>query len=355
MYSEKVNQLVKRRVTEILDSIRHGVVVVDGKGMLLYANKAAAGILQKMGIPLADKRNIAELGLNREMERAVQEAAAGASFHKQQCQVNCNGVSMHLSWDAVPIVAGGRKAGAILLVEDETEAVAMARQLKEWERLAAAGEAVAGLAHEIRNPMAAAQGILQLLDLTDDNEQRKKLMARFSRELDRMNDILTNYINLIQPPAEEEVELIDVLEVTKSVVALIEGEAALYNIGVSIRPVQPVPRVLGDPGLLKQAFLNIVKNAIEAMTEGGALRISMGCAGAQAWVEFKDNGSGIPPEHQDNVFRPFFTTKVAGTGLGLALSRRIVRGMGGEIKIFSSQLGTVVTVYLPAICQDVWR
>jgi len=256
-----------------------------------------------------------------------------------------------LQWDVAPFMnCNGGIAGAILLMEDITEVASLNRQLREWERLATAGEVAAGLAHEIRNPLAAAMGTLQLLDIASNEKQQKDLLAKFSGELDRINRVLTEFLNLTKFDDIEELGPVNLSDVVNEIWFLVRGEALLNNINVIISPNGYGDIwAMANSNSLKQVFINIAKNALQAMGEGGSLKVSLGRDDTHAWVEFADSGSGIPLQHLDNIFQPFFTTKVGGTGLGLAISNRIISQMEGEIKIESVPgCGTNVTVSIPA-------
>lgn len=345
---DSLYNVLQRRIGQLLNSIRHGMIVTNRDGIILVANRAARKVMSSLG--LSPNLGIT-LGkeLCPEIEKAVAGAARGLTFFRKQSLLTHDDNSVHLSWDAAPITGNNDEIlGVILLFEDMTETMTLTRQLKEWERLATAGEVAAGLAHEIRNPLAAARGALQLFEMVDSEQQRDELLARFSQELDRVNSILSEYLSLTTPGGDE-ITLIDLSEVLNEIRFLLRSEAILYNVEMQVDlNSNGSPMVLANSGSLKQVFLNIGKNALEAMVNGGRLTVSLGRDATHAWVEFTDTGPGIPLEHQDNIFNPFFTTKVGGTGLGLAISSRIIKRLDGEIKIHSAPgTGTTVTVFLP--------
>lgn len=350
MEMDSLYNVLQRRIGELLNSLRHGVIVTNPEGQVMVLNRAAVNTLGKLRTNYALGCSIADLGLSPEMEKAVSQAAEGYAYFEKQSLLHHKDGSIYVNWDTAPLIeTGGKIVGAIMLFEEITEAVTLARQLKEWERLAAAGEVAAGLAHEIRNPLAAARGALQLFEMVDTDVQRRELLDRFSRELDRMNYILTDYLNLTKSPGEDCLGPLNLAEVLDDIKFLIKSEANLYSVELVINVLSNgTPWVQGNSSSVKQVFLNIAKNALEAMVDGGSLTLALGKDDASVWVEFKDNGPGIPPEHQVNIFKPFFTTKVGGTGLGLAISQRIIKSMGGEINFLSAPgAGTIVTVVLP--------
>lgn len=346
---DSMYNVLQRRLGELFNSIRHGMLVTNCDGVVMVMNRAAEKVFRELGKLPQLGEHLNKLALCPEIEKAICGAVTGLSFFKKQsllCQETC----VHLIWDVAPIRGNkGEIAGAILLFEDITETLSLTRQLKEWERLATAGEVAAGLAHEIRNPLAAARGALQLFEMVEGEEQRQELLLRFAGELDRMNSILTEYLSLSKTPEGDEISPVNLAEVINDIKYLFNSEALLYNVDLQVKPCgKVIPNVLGNSSSLKQVFLNIGKNALEAMANGGNLTVTLDSNDTHAWADFTDNGPGIPSEHIDNIFRPFFTTKIGGTGLGLAISNKIIKRMDGEIQIKSVPgIGTTVTVVLP--------
>lgn len=346
---DSMYNVLQRRLGELFNSIRHGMLVINCDGVVMVMNRAAEKVFRELGKLPQLGEHLNKLALCPEIEKAMCGAVTGLSFFRKQSLL-CQDTCVHLIWDAAPIRGNkGEIVGAILLFEDITETLSLTRQLKEWERLATAGEVAAGLAHEIRNPLAAARGALQLFEMVDGEEQRQELLMRFAGELDRMNSILTEYLSLSKTPEGDEISPVNLAEVINDIKYLFNSEALLYNVDLQVRPCgKVIPNVLGNSSSLKQVFLNIGKNALEAMANGGSLTVTLDSNGTHAWAEFTDNGPGIPSEHIDNIFRPFFTTKIGGTGLGLAISNKIIKRMDGEIQIKSAPgIGTTVTVVLP--------
>ncbi|RJX17184.1 MAG: sensor histidine kinase [Ammonifex sp.] len=165
----------------------------------------------------------------------------------------------------------------------------------------------------------------------------------------RMNRILADFLNFAKPGAAMDIEPVDLPRMLEELRFLLRSETILNDVEVLYGQVpKGFPPVMGDGNSLKQVFLNITKNAIEAMRDGGRLEVILEKDEANVYVRFKDNGTGIPGERIPNVFRPFFTTKLGGTGLGLSESSSLVRRMGGELRVKSKVgEGTTVDVLLP--------
>ncbi len=236
-----------------------------------------------------------------------------------------------------------------LLLEKET-------QLRRADRLSALGQLSAGLAHEIRNPLGAIKGAVEILQ--DDyraGHPKAEFYAILLKEVERLNDVLTNFLNFARPVTPHFAPL-DVREVLAALEGLISGQARAHRVQIFTTFHAGPSRVMADETLLKQAFLNIMLNAVEAMPEGGDLAISTrlipgGTGGGRPeYVEvvFDDTGPGIREEDLGRIFDPFFTTKKDGTGLGLAITHRIIENHHGTIRVMSQRgKGTAFVVTLP--------
>ncbi|HEX7548564.1 MAG TPA: ATP-binding protein [Candidatus Methylomirabilis sp.] len=241
-----------------------------------------------------------------------------------------------------------------LLLEKET-------QLRRADRLSALGQLSAGLAHEIRNPLGAIKGAVEILE--EDypaGHPKAEFYAIILKEVKRLNDVVTNFLNFARPVALRFAS-VDVREVLTGLEGLISGQARAYRVQIFTSFHVGPARVMMDEALLKQAFLNIALNALEAMPDGGDLAISTRLADPataeildseprQEWVEaiFDDTGCGILEEHLGRVFDPFFTTKKDGTGLGLAITYRIIENHHGIIRVMSQPgKGTTFVITLP--------
>lgn len=244
--------------------------------------------------------------------------------------------------------------GIILIFQDITKMVEMEERIRRQERLASVGSLAAGIAHEIRNPLASLSGSIQVLqgelDLKGDN---KYLMEIVVRETDRLNTIITEFLEYARPKAsqQEEVELLPVLDET--IMLLKNSRDFSERIGIT-REVNPQIRLRGDTQRLRQVFWNFLINSCQAMPNGGDITVSAKSLSPgeddESWCEIiiADTGVGIAREHLDKIFDPFFTTKTAGTGLGLAIAYRIIEDHGGIIMVDSDPgKGTRVKVMLP--------
>jgi signal transduction histidine kinase len=238
------------------------------------------------------------------------------------------------------------------------------QQMKERDRLAALGEMAAGLAHEIRNPLAAIKGATQYLAPRRLPGDDREFLEIIVEEVNRLNGVVSQFLEYSRPPKSSLApgDLNDVLQRTFRLLA--PDVPAGIQVELDLAP--ELPRVACDPEQLKQVFLNLALNAFQAMPGGGRLAVSTQVARDELapWreahgrlesveVRFRDSGPGVRPEDRESVFVPFFTTKEKGTGLGLAVSQRIVRAHHGTIAVSSpSGGGAEFTITLPALAEE---
>jgi signal transduction histidine kinase len=229
----------------------------------------------------------------------------------------------------------------------------MEGQLRNAERLSTIGELAAVLAHEIRNPLGSIQGTAEILkDDFQPGDRKYEFLEIMVKESRRLNKVVEDFLRLARPQPVL-VRECDLLEELHNVIALVSSEARKRNVALECR-VERLPIVEGDPEKLRQAFLNIILNGLQASSPGGSVIITaVGEEGEETvpgWVDlfFADSGSGVPPEAAERLFEPFFTTKEGGTGLGLVITRKIVEGHGGSIALLSEPgHGAVFRIRLP--------
>lgn len=358
-----------------VESIMSGLLTTDRNGRITYFNPEAEQITGMKGseavgrfvdsvIPGAEKLILEPRGRSEESRRTRMEFQdrAGSERHL--------GLAGSILWDE-----DGSQAGHVLIFQDVTEVVAMERQLRQSERLAAVGEMSANMAHEIRNPLAAISGSVQVLRAglsADEAEpERDRLMQIVVRETDRLSDLIQDFLHYARPrpPNCQPVQL-DAL--TEDVASLIRSSLP-ENVSLDLH-LTPDSFVLADPGQTEQVLWNLCLNAVQAMPEGGELRLEVDVTPAEpaqagnsarrkgsqegsgesgrepAWVQLVviDNGVGIPFEIQENIFEPFFTTKKEGSGLGLSTVHRFVESHGGRLQVSSEEgRGTSFRIFLP--------
>ena len=221
-------------------------------------------------------------------------------------------------------------------------------QLRRADRLSALGELSASMAHEIRNPLGSIKGAVEILkDDYQEDDAKYEFIRILLKETDRLNSIVQEFLGFARPK-QPDFRQADINEAIESVLALTAQEARKGGVNVEKRLDPAIGRRSLDAGLLKQAFLNLVLNAVQAMPDGGVLTVESALKGNAVEMKISDTGIGIPDENRKKLFSPFFTTKRDGTGLGLAITYRIIRNHKGDIGV-ESELGkgTTFTVKLP--------
>jgi len=304
-------------------------------------------------------------GLTDLIENA-EERAAGA--RARMPYRNREGEDLHLGIGSYVLRdAEGAPRGYVVIFQDVSEVVQMEHELRRSERLAAVGQLSASIAHEIRNPLAAISGAIQVMrDYIDDSAgESKPLMEIVEREVDRLNLLITDFLQFARP-GRSALECVPLCAAIGDVLEMFESTGPdRTRLQVDLEEGLAVH---ADAGQLRQLLWNLVLNAAQAMPEGGVLGLaarSIVEPSAQGrisedrlegvekavWAEIAvmDQGVGIPAEALDRVFDPFFTTKRGGSGLGLATVHRIVEDHGGSVRLESSSedWSTIVRVRLP--------
>jgi two-component system, NtrC family, sensor histidine kinase PilS len=338
----------------ILENMSSGVLVVDESGIAVTMNAAAGDILE-IGAGEVVGRDVKDALGPRVPELVGELTAALASArgtHRKEIAARTRagdsrplGISISfLTEDSM------RQRGAIAVFQDLTEVHEMRERVRKADRLAAIGELSAGIAHELRNPLASISGSIEMLynELKLDGENTR-LMELIMRESDRLDRIISDFLDFakLRTPSKSPARLKRALEET----LMLLSKNAEKSEGITTRlECDPrLPEVWMDDEQMRQVFLNLAINACEAMDRGGTLEITAVAPGnGLVRVSFTDNGPGIDPQEMARMFEPFFTTKEGGTGLGLAIANKIVVAHGGVIEYRNrEQRGAEFTIVLP--------
>jgi signal transduction histidine kinase len=222
-------------------------------------------------------------------------------------------------------------------------------QLKKTERLTAAGQLSASLAHEIRNPLASISGAAGILARGHAAaDARSECLEILTKESQRLNKLLTNFLDFARPRLPR-MQTIEPFEVVQSVATLAQHAASEHGVSLQVQGEGPMGEIECDPEQIKQLLLNLILNAIQATQGKGVVTISTFAADDKLCVEIADAGTGIAPEDRDHIFDPFFTTRKDGTGLGLAIASNIAVQHGGSLTCRPNDFqGTIFRVELPA-------
>jgi two-component system, NtrC family, nitrogen regulation sensor histidine kinase GlnL len=328
----------------VLDSIRAAVIAVDGFGTINYRNPSVMELFGErlpLGGPfrfgdsfLAGDGGEMELGEDDWIQREIQ------FYEDEEVPPRELLVSSTRLFQRHP-----QEVEFVLVFEDMTIYQRLATELRRAERLTGLGELSAGVAHEIRNPLAGISMITQLLGdkLGDEDKDLKGYVDRILGETERLNRIVQSLLEFSRP-SEPMMTVFNLYEEMGSVLDLVRSMAEKKKVSLELPEDGQEIKVWADRGQLQQVFLNLLRNAVEACDEGQrvGLRLERGTVGrgrmrvlATVW----DTGPGVPPEFEERLFNPFFTTKVEGTGLGLAICLKIVQEHGGSIRYQSGSGG----------------
>jgi signal transduction histidine kinase len=264
------------------------------------------------------------------------------------------------------LVAASRKIGSgdyseTIAVQSRDEIGTLAATMEDMRKSVLERERelkamLAGVAHEIRNPLGGIELFVGLLsDHVAADAEPKKHVQRIAREVAQLKGIVESFLEYARPksPTPEPCSLDGLLRETAS---LLDSQMTSRDIALSIEPPDPDPPVEADPQHLKRIFLNLLRNALQAVPDGGKIRIWWQQAGREVKVTLADTGSGIPPEAAGRIFDPFFTTRQSGTGLGLAIVKTLVEANGGSIQLVrSGQDGTIFDIMLRRANGSEWR
>ena len=335
----------------VFQSVGTGLIALDREHRITAFNRAAeeiTGVVAPRAIGQAWSSLIGA-AIPLEPIEAVITANPRASTRHEAVLRRPDGTTVPVRMTFSALRSGeGERLGLISACEDLSAIRDMESRMRQADRLATVGRMAANIAHEIRNPLASLTGAIEVLTspLTAD-DARERLSQIVARESERLNHIIKNFLEYARP-APLSIATFDVAAAVEDVLLLLEHRASPGSLKV-IREFAPSIPWAVDAQQFRQILWNLCLNAVEAMPDGGELRVSVAVRGGTLEVAVSDTGDGIAAADVSHVFEPFFSTKPEGTGLGLALVHRIVLDHGGEIDVRSSPgLGTTFTLTLPA-------
>jgi len=337
----------------IFHAIQEGLIVLDGRGRITYTNRAAENMLGFTSSSAEGEsisRYLPDIAWSQVLKLDEQE---WSRLMSREIEITYP-AHRFLDFYVVPLSAVNvKEKGAVMILRDITRERHHETQTLESERLNAITLLAAGVAHEIGNPLNSLTIHLQLLKrefghLTEaDREPIDDLLGVAQREVERLDQIITQFLRALRPsqPRLEPLRLSAVLQETLSFLA---QEIKDRDVLVEVDTAADEPATQIDRNQMKQAFFNIIRNAIQVMPNGGLLKISIGSSDRFVFISFTDTGPGIPVSDLSTIFEPYFTTKNEGSGLGLMIVQRIMRDHGGELEVHSEpNTGTTFTLYLP--------
>ena len=355
-----VQRLARERKMQetVFNTIQDGVIVIDSDGVVQYANDAALGLIGLKGNDIGVTRlwkMVPDLAKSIDLETVTGEKKS-APVLSREIELNYPDYRVVRLY-MVPIDAqvGHDDSGAyVIVLSDVTEERVSMEERLESERIDSIVRLAAGVAHELGNPLNSLTIHLQLIERKLKNLAKQPDATNLSEslqvcqgEVERLDGIITHFLKAIRPQKLELNEL-DLLGLVEDVLRVQEAELSNRKLEVKVEVSDDLPTILGDRDQIKQAFFNLIKNAMEAMQSSGSLRILARCDDDYVYLQFVDNGSGISEEDLSKVFQAYYTTKEEGHGLGMMIVERIMREHGGHINIESrKEAGTAITLQFP--------
>jgi two-component system sensor histidine kinase PilS (NtrC family) len=341
----------------IVASIRSGVVTSDLDGRIFTFNVAAQEITGYQEETIRGKDASILFG---ELKEHISETLRALEKGKNspRFEANCltsEGMRLRLGYSISPLSSeAGETTGMVITFQDLTQVRSLEETSRRQDRLAAIGRMAASIAHEIRNPLAAMRGSIQMLRAeVDSDSSQAELMEIILRESDRLNRIITDFLSYARPRSLTQAR-VDVGDLLHQTFALMRHSPEISTTQTIVEELPEEPIFAeADEGQLKQVFWNLARNALQAMPQGGTLRASLETNSSNRLrIAFTDTGRGMSPDQVEHLFEPFSST-TGGTGLGLSIVYQIIRDHGGTINVLSRVgQGTTITVELPMATQN---
>lgn len=356
---------LKQYYANVIDSVGDGVIVLDENGYATLMNPAAEEITGVSRRQLIGNRFVLLFKNAPVLVEMVEKTASSGmtiSDHENIVLLTAGG-AVPVSATTSPLIQDdGRQIGTILVLRDLTNIRDLEQAVRRSDRLSALGTLAAGLAHEIKNPLGGISGAAQLMEMELPPESElRDYTGIMLKEAARVNRIVEELLDLTNP-RKPELTRINLHQIIADIVILQKESVRGRDVTFHQQFDPSIPPIMADDGRLTQLFLNLVKNAVEAVGESGMIRItsrilsdySMTQKGERrsrmVAIDIADDGPGIRQEEMEHLFTPFFTTKSKGTGLGLAICQKIVSEHRGMMKVQSDPgKGTTFTIMLPLI------
>ncbi len=348
-------QLVKNKYENVLQHLDSGIMLFDSDGVMTFINVQMARLLEIPRHSLIGC-NLLQLmrhpHLSRFKKRKILRLYRETIFYRKK---NHEFIDEYGRYWLTTVTYGDQMDGDYLFsIKDVSEFKQIEQTAYQNDKLAMLGKISAAIAHEIRNPLTAIRGFIQLLRPHLVQLGRDEYARIILNEIDRANDIIYEFLNSSKPSAPQKV-VMSIASLLKEVVLLTESEALMMGCEINLKEADAGLKVSIDAKQIKQVFLNMIKNAMDAIEEVGGehtgmIEIDAIPDGNYVNISIRDNGNGMDKALLSRLFDPFFTTKEKGTGLGLSVSYRIIKNHRGNISVDSVKgMGTVFVISLPLV------
>ena len=355
---------VKNFTESIIQSIGSGIIITEMNDAITYVNRAGERILgfskeELMGKPfsvfsLREKQSVIPSFLNNPDDQDTRKEGWMKKKDQTEFPVGFT-INNHLS-------IRGEKIGKIVVFRDLTNVYKIQEEILRMDRLVSLGKLASGIAHELRNPLAGIKTTAQALsEEMSGDDSRREYLHRITKEIDRLNDLLKTFFSFAKP---QNLNLVHchIKDIINEIIPFLIKEIADKGIRFTETYPPQFPKIKVDKTQMHQVFLNLFLNAIQAMPNGGELKIEASPMNSNSLEDFKQNfvkivisdtGKGIPPQIIHKIFDPFFTTKPRGIGLGLSITYQIIKKHGGTIKVESQwERGTSFIINLPETLEN---
>lgn len=358
---DQIVQLIKREdahittLEHVLDNLAEGIILVDSKKRVVYINKFAQ-ILP----PIQRKKNYeGEYLSNIILDKKIL-LYLNSEFNKIGYNEEDNEFNYQWGEEVKTILLTVEKIdefeyqdeGYLIVFNDITKSRRNEARLRRSENLASMTTMAAGVAHEIKNPLAAMSIHLQLLNKAFEKKEcltindASRYINVLSEEVDRLNSIVVDFLFAVRP-MDTKLKLTSVSRKVNDICDFVEPELKENKVTL-IREIKSTPKVELDINLFRQALLNIIKNAMNAIEKKGSIKVSVKLSGDEVLISIKDTGKGMDEETQNKIFEPYFTTKASGTGLGLTVVYKVIKEHKGDIRVKSEKnRGSEFIISLP--------
>ncbi len=337
----------KQKYEQVFHQCSNGLIFIDKEGVILDANHTVEKIFK------VDRETLFTLNIQHFFATAKNQSVWKTTFEELiqtgQAEVFTELTVMDGEKKHVHLILSKQPDADMYLIElfDDTEKVSIRKRLEHSEALSTVGHLAASIAHEIRNPITSLKGFTQLLLKTADGDGKRYLDV-IEHEINRMEEILTEFLQ-VSKPIEDKYILFSISSLLVEIIQFMTPQAVMK--GIELQYSSQLPKdtqIIGNRKLLKQVFINAIKNSMEAMTDKGKIHIEEFETDVEIGIKIVDEGVGIQEEHLAQIFTPFFTTKISGTGLGLPHMFRVMEAHKGRIDVESKVMkGTTLYFYFP--------
>lgn len=359
--AKKGRSVHERVLQSIIQNYSDAVIALDNDNKIFFWNKGAERIFgytaEEMLGKTVDPIIPTELKEKEELQWLIEETLKKGyieNYETERITKDGRRIVVNLSRSLIKDESG-EILGSIAIIRDVTKMKELEKQIQHSDKLALVGQIAAGIAHEIGTPLNVISGNAEyiIMEYGEDNPYREELETIIS-QAERIANLIRQLLEFARP-RKPNYRTVNVNRELYHVIELLKHQFERANIKLKLKLQEDIPTIYADCSQIHQVFLNIIVNAIQAISQNGVVEIETFARDGYVNIKFKDNGIGILPEHMDKIFEPFFTTKEAGkgTGLGLAVSKRIVDEHGGKIEVESTfGKGATFIVKFPIYTKD---